>query len=308
MKKFGFLISAICMTLASLTSCFSSGGKMNESSITYDGYHATKLNLNGITIVQAICEVGGLLKGYAEVDQATSQDLYAHNVDGLLVFLREYEDKKLTQLKDPDFLVDKSFSYPTEAGVVEAFCYPHNVKFKNPIKLTVETDEAEGMDLIFSFQGKETDFSEVTTDSKGVYSEIRHFSYWLFKMKFTVNYLETQYIESNKFKSECRVVDKDNYQVSEYSADYGFKTDTKNPFVYYFLKQWVKFKNSEKFSFRWLCTEKPGTQYYHYVQPLYKMSLTSGTHTYYFDVYGKPVAHKDEFTPFDHNGGAGVNP
>lgn len=303
MKKFGFLVSAVCMVLASLTSCFSSGGEINQSKIVYDGYRATKLILDGITKINAICEVGGLLKGYAEVDQETSVDLYKQNVDGLLVFLKEIQDKNISRLKDPESVIDESYIFPVSASVVQAFCYPHEVKFVHPVKLTVETQEANGMDLLFSYQGKEQDFREVKTDDHGVYTDIPHFSYWVFKMNFSIDYLETTEKVSEVFSDECLVASS-TPRIAKYTASYGFDTETKNPFVYAFLKQWIGDTKTQDCTYQWTC-KVPGTEYYRYRQNVYSMRLTSGSHQFYFNVYGKPRPFQEKFV---HNGGGGSNP
>jgi hypothetical protein len=308
MKKFSFLIVAMCMMFAGvLSSCFSSGGEIEGSNVVYKGHRATKLNLDGVTTFYAICNVAGL-KGYAVVSQETSQDLYKRGTDGLLIFLNEKDDNKLKKLKTPESVADPSYTFPTSARVIEAFCYPNNKHFVDPVDLTVVTPEADGMDFEFYFQAQESDRCDVATDEEGLHTKVPHFSSWIFKMNFEIKLLEKKTVTSEELTTYCSLTNVVDDQKAEYEAPCGFKTETQNPFVTVFLKKWVGESSKSKFTHYYSCSSKPGTEVFCYDQTIYTLSLTSGTRTFVFDVYGTPTSRHLRFVSVDHNGGSGVNP
>ena len=319
MKKFSFLISATCMVGASLlTSCFSSGGEIEGTNIKYLHYEAKPLNPTGVNTVHAECAVGGL-KGYAIVDEKTSQDLiYEQHIAGLLIVLETYKDGNLASLKAPENVVNPSYPFPNNSMVIKAECRPKEAKFMTPLDLTVygsENDmDFEGMDFEFYYKGKgkESDESrEVEAKSDGLHTTIPYFGLagrWYFKMNFDIRYVEQKVVSSGELREKCARTNTTDLQKAEYTAPRGYKTDTQNPFVVEFLNQWVGEKKEATYAHYYSCSVKPGTEVYHYEQTVYTLSLTSGSKTFYFDVYGTPVAKHDNFISVDHNGGSGVNP
>lgn len=294
MKTKLFFISVSCFLLSlSFVSCGDDKEEVKDekSEIVYDGKRATKLALNGVTIINTLTEVDGLLDGYIDVDQETSVALYKQNIDGILVFLKEIQDKNIVKLNTPDSLANNNFVLPTKAGVVEAFCYPHEVQFAHPIKLTLNTKEANGMDLVFSYHGKlgeGAEIREVKTDENGVYTDIPHFSYWVFNMNFNISVLETKEVSSEELSCKVDVSTVSDVVKTTYSANAGFATDTKNPFVVSFLRQWVGEDTSSEYSYEFEKPKNNGVEYFAYDQKVYVCSLTSGTKKFVFNVYGTP--------------------
>jgi hypothetical protein len=308
MKKFGFLISTMCVICAGLlSSCFSSGGEIDGSHIIHDGVRATKLNLNDITVFNAICQVNGL-EGYAVVSAKTSQELYTKDIDGLLIFLREVKNPGVKTLKDPKSVLDANYAFPTEAKVIEAFCYPHSLTFAEPVKLTVKTADVDGMDFVLDYLGRGKDTISVSSTSEGLYAELPHFSSWVFRMAFRIDFVETKWTTSGELTTECASKDPTKVQTAKYKAPAGFKSSTQNAFVNTFLKKWVGENTENEFTHEYHCSIKPGTEVYCYDQPVYTLKLTSGTREFYFDIYGTPVSRTLRFISVDHNGGSGVNP
>lgn len=321
MKKFGFLVGAVCIACSGLlTSCFSSGGEIPGSKIWYQGKQATWLNLDNVTRVEAYCDVEGL-KGHAMVEPETSRELYTKNIDGLLIWLRKKIDDKLKPLKTPEDVLDPTYAFPKETNIIEAFCYPHEVTFSEPIELTVETVDAEGMSFLFYFMNKESDNMPVSTDADGLHTKIPHFSYWMFRMNIDeIKVLDTKIVKSEEMTSYCGLTSENEVKRAEYNVPWGYKSNIKNPFVTVFLNQWAGVKkktgnvvdyiaSSEKtFVHEFWCKDKPGTEHFHYEQPIYTLSLRSGTKEFTFELYGTPVSKHDSFASSDHNGGGGVNP
>ena len=241
------------------------------SHVTYNGYRATLINTDSTTVANTINSVEEL-KGYFSVSKETSQDLLSKDIDGLLIYLRENDnDKSFGKLSDPDLVASKDYVFPTSASVINAFCYPHSISFVEPICLTTETPDAEGMDLVLDYLGKGEETIAVTSDEEGLHANIPHFSSWLFKMNFKIEFVKTTMVTSEKFALPGKV----------FNVPIGFKTNTKNAFVNTFLKQWIGADTIAYYT-------NDVTVYYE--QPIYTLKLTSGTKEFYFDIYGTPVA------------------
>ena len=309
MKKFNFFISAACIVCTSvLTSCFSSGGEMPEGWVDIGGYRVKIIDPERENKIDAICDVQGL-EGYAIVSQETSRELVSDHVKGLLILLGRVKDGSIKKLDNPELVTSSKYSFPTSASVIKADCYPHEVSFRRPLDLTVVTPDADGMNFDFCFRDNENDKQNVSTDSEGLHTAIPHFSYWTFKMLInSIELVGTETIQSERMADECLIKDRDNVIVARYRAKYGFKAYTENPFVIEFLKQWVGEETEKQYEHQYWCREEPGTEFYHYEQPIYKLKLTSGDKEFMVDLYGTPTSKHDSFQTVGHNGGAGVNP
>lgn len=319
MKKFSFLISVTCFVGASLlTSCFSSGGEMPGTNIRYKQYEAKFLNPDGVNAVHAECSVDGL-KGYAIVDEKTSQDLVnEQHIAGLLIVLETYKDENLKTLKTPEDVINPSYQFPTTSTMIKAECRPKEAKFITPLDLTVcgvdDDVDFDGMEFEFYYKGvgKESDdVREVEAKSDGLHTTIPYFGLsgrWMFRMNFDIRYVEQRVATSDELTAKCARTNTSDLQKAEYKAPRGFKTDTNNPFVVEYLKQWIGEQTEATYAHYYSCSVKPGTEVFHYEQTIYTLCLTSGSKSFYFDVYGTPVAKHDNFISVDHNGGSGVNP
>ena len=237
---------------------------------------------------------------------------------GLLIVFEVNTDEKIAVLKAPEDVVNPNYAFPSSSSAIKAECRPKEAKFITPLDLTVYSAENnfdfEGMDFEFYYQGKgkeSEEVREVEVKSDGLHTTIPFFGLtgrWYFKMNFDIRYVEQRVITSGELTAKCARTNTTDLQKAEYTAPRGFKTDTPNPFVVEFLKKWVGEQQEATFTHYYPCSVKPGTEVYHYEQTVYTLSLTSGTKTFYFDVYGTPVSKHDNFVSVDHNGGSGVNP
>ncbi|MBO4662929.1 MAG: hypothetical protein J5663_00780, partial [Bacteroidaceae bacterium] len=205
-------------------------------------------------------------------------------------------DKSFGKLSDPDLVASKDYVFPTSASVIEAFCYPHSISFVEPIRLTIETPDAEGMDLVLDYQGKGEETIAVTSDEEGLHANIPHFSSWALRMGFNIECVGKKIITSGELKGQAIKEDGDWIYLERYAdfnAPKGFRTKTDNAFVNAFLKQWIGADTIGVFTHHFLlkCNfeSKPKTWVYCYEQPVYTLKLTSGTKEFYVDVYGNPV-------------------
>ena len=309
-KKLYFIVCTLLFAFTSLlTSCFSSGGEIEQPNVPSRGkLQGTRLDLNNTTYVVCQSEVLGL-KGHAVVEKETAQVLANIGWDGILIILEECDDQSLTPVKEPDEIVSGSFKFPKKAQVIKASCFPTLVKFpQNPIKLVVETTEADKTSLSCSFNGMDVDTIGVTTDAQGAHVEIPHFSEWVFTLNFSIQYVETKTITSDELKVHCsekNIIDK---QYATYQAEYGYRTDVKNPFVLSFLKQYFGKVNTIQATHEYSCSQKPGDEVFNYTQNIYVCNLVSGSQSFRFEVYGKPHSHHIKFVSSDHDGGSGMNP
>lgn len=310
MKKFVFLLSTLIITCTCvLTSCFSSNGEVDAPNIPQrDRIKGQRLDLNGTTHVDASSQTEGL-KGHAVVQKETARILVEKGWDGVLIYLEYCKDDDLTPLKDPSDLVSGKVKLPTRARVVQALCLPPLVSFpSHPIRLTVETTEAEGTSLSCSFNGMGEDTLKVYTNKEGAYVDIPHFSYWVFSLNFTLKCLETRVETSAELSEHCSVTNTNEKQHVKYTSPYGYRTDVKNPFVLGFLMQYCGKSVTTTATHDYDCTKEPGTEIYKYDQNVYVFELCSGNQKFKFEVYDKPVSRHIRFESDRHNGGSGMNP
>lgn len=310
MKKFVFLLSTLIITCTCvLTSCFSSDGEMTEPNIPHrSGIHGVKVSLTDITHVDASSQTEGL-KGHAVVQKETARILVDKGWDGILIYLEYCKDDDLSPLKNPSDLVSGKVKLPTKAKVVQALCLPPLVSFPaHPIRLTVETNEAEGTSLSCSFNGMGEDTLKVTTNAEGANVDIPHFSYWVFTINFNLKYIETRTETSDLLTVHCAETNRVDELRVNYEAPYGFRTDVKNPFVLGFLMQYCGKANSITGTHSYHCTKEPGVERYRYNQKVYVFELCSGSRSFKFEVYDKPVSEHVDFVSDSHDGGSGMNP
>jgi len=300
MNKVSFLFGVITIAFGSLlTSCFSSGGEIQEPNIPHkDGFSGSMVSTDGTNYIECKSTIQGL-KGECTVPKEAAQVLINKGWGGILIILGYYMDENFVSLSDPLAIQNHEF----DAQTIVASCYPDGMDFKgNHVTLEILTNEARDTEVYRALKGTD-EWTRCTATDRGVRTDLPHFCDWIFKIRGRVTVESEEYIKSDSIETKCAA--NSSYTVRA-EAKYGFETSCTNPFVLSYLNNLIGEKKTTQFEW------SAYSQHIALIKVVYRQKvlhckITSGEQTFDFTVYGKPVYFTHSDKDLTHLKGEGSN-